>query len=505
MKRNATNQLRKVKVLFSVLLFGVMMLLGTVSVSAATTKYKGVDYSKVYDFDYYVSHNAYVKKHYANSPKKALKYFVKKGMKKRQQAIESFNVNSYIYGNKDLRRLYKNNYKKYYLHFIKKGYKSEKRVETAVGIKKMKNFAVEYQGTDYSSVYDYNYYIAHNKKIKKKYGVDDLGVLQDFVERGIYIGLRGNSSFNVKSYMAKHPELKKKYGDNYEEYYLYYIKNGDSDDEGDSESSSDDDLDSLPVYGGLTSASTTVKKSTASNSSSSSTRKYAASTINGKKTLKTYLQNALVPVGRTLYIWGGGWDDSDASVIGYQSKWKTFFKKHAKASYNYANYRYSYGNGLDCSGFAAWTLYNTLYKKSGQAWLVYQSTTVAENYYKKGWVSISRNSSSQTYKPGDVVSMNGHVWISLGQCSDKSVLLVHSSPKGVQISGTAGKAATLAKYYMTKYFPEWPYEARTVGSGYLNYAGKARWKVTGSKAVLKDPDGIQKMTANKCMKAILGA
>ena len=264
MKRNATNQLRKVKVLFSVLLFGVMMLLGTVSVSAATTKYKGVDYSKVYDFDYYVSHNAYVKKHYANSPKKALKYFVKKGMKKRQQAIESFNVNSYIYGNKDLRRLYKNNYKKYYLHFIKKGYKSEKRVETAVGIKKMKNFAVEYQGTDYSSVYDYNYYIAHNKKIKKKYGVDDLGVLQDFVERGIYIGLRGNSSFNVKSYMAKHPELKKKYGDNYEEYYLYYIKNGDSDDEGDSESSSDDDLDSLPVYGGLTSASTTVKKSTAS-------------------------------------------------------------------------------------------------------------------------------------------------------------------------------------------------------------------------------------------------
>lgn len=505
MKRNATNKLRKVKVLFSVLLFGVMMLLGTVSVSAATTKYKGVDYSMVYDFDYYVSHNAYVKEHYANSPKKALKYFVKKGMKKRQQAIESFNVNSYIYGNKDLRRLYKKNYKKYYLHFIKKGYKNANRVKTAVGIKKMKNYAVEYKGIDYSSVYDYNYYIAQYKKIKTKYGVDDLGVLRDFVERGIYIGLRGNSSFNVKSYMAKHPELKKKYGDNYEEYYLYYIKNGDSDDEGDSESSSDDDLDSLPVYGGLTSASTTVKKSSSSKSSSSSTRKYAASTINGKKTLKTYLQNALVPVGRTLYIWGGGWDESDASVIGYQSKWKTFFKKHAKASYNYEHYRYSYGNGLDCSGFAAWTLYNTLYKTDGQAWLVHQSTTVAETYYQKGWATLSRNSSSQTYKPGDVVSMNGHVWISLGQCSDKSVLLVHSSPKGVQISGTAGKAATLAKYYMTKYFPEWPYEARTVGSGYLNYAGKARWKVTGSKAVLKDPDGIQKMSANKCMKAILGA
>lgn len=244
-------------------------------------------------------------------------------------------------------------------------------------------------------------------------------------------------------------------------------------------------------------------------STKASSRQYAVSTINGKKTLKTYLQNALVPVGRTLYIWGGGWGGigNDTAVIGYQSSWNTFFTQNATASYNYKNYRYKYGKGLDCSGFVAWVTYNTLYTQSGKADLVCQSTTVAKNYASRGWATLSTNYSSSTgkvFKPGDVVSMNGHVWISLGTCSDGSVLLVHSSPRGVQISGTSGKAATLASKYMKKYFPEWPYAARTVGSSYLKYAGKARWIVNG-KGILTDPDGIQNMSAENCMKAILGS
>ncbi len=245
-------------------------------------------------------------------------------------------------------------------------------------------------------------------------------------------------------------------------------------------------------------------QTTTTASSGVKTRKYANATINGRKTLMTYLQNAMVPCGRTLYIWGGGWDDSDASIIGYQAKWEKFFNAHATASYNYKNYRYSYGNGLDCSGFAAWTLYNTLYTANGKGWLVYQSTTVASKYAEKGWAKLSTYSSDRTFKPGDVVSMNGHVWISLGQCSDGSVLLVHSSPRGVQISGTEGKAAALARSYMSKYFPEWPYEARTVTNSYLSYVGKARWKTSGAGSIMRDPEGIQNMSAEEVMRKILG-
>ena len=226
-------------------------------------------------------------------------------------------------------------------------------------------------------------------------------------------------------------------------------------------------------------------------------------TINGKKTLTTYLHNAFVPAGRTLYIWGGGWGGdtaatNDSSKIGYQKTWQTFYNNYATSSYDYTKYRFKYFAGLDCSGFAAWTLYNTMYTKDDQAYVVYQSTTVAPTYIKKGWAT-----KTTTFRPGDVVSMNGHVWISLGTCSDKTILLVHSSPKGVQISGTGGQATTLAKKYMKLLAPNWPYDIRTVGSGYTSNVTIARWVVNGS-GILKDPDGLQKMSAEQVMKFLFG-
>ena len=237
-----------------------------------------------------------------------------------------------------------------------------------------------------------------------------------------------------------------------------------------------------------------------------------------KKTLFTYMSNAMKPVGKTLYIWGGGWSDGgdghtrDAMIVGMPSTWATFFKQHSKPDYDYSQYRYNYGKGLDCSGFAGWTLYNTLYKKDNMGWTVYQSSTVADKYVEKGWADPKYCVSNPTkFYPGDVVSMDGHVWISLGQCADGSILLVHSSPKGVQISGTAvpstgagnSQAYRLAKTYMKKYFPEWPYAVRSVGAGYYkNLKGVAHWKVSGG--LMTDPEGIQKMSANQVMKMLLG-
>ena len=226
-------------------------------------------------------------------------------------------------------------------------------------------------------------------------------------------------------------------------------------------------------------------------------------TINGKKTLTSYLHNAFVPAGRTLYIWGGGWGGdtaatNDSSKIGYQKTWQTFYNNYGKAGYDYTKYRFKYFSGLDCSGFAGWVLYNTMYTKDDQAYMVYQSTTVAPTYIKKGWAT-----KTTTFHPGDVVSMSGHVWISLGTCSDKTVLLVHSSPKGVQISGTGGQATVLAKKYMKLLAPGWPYAIRTVGSGYTSNVTIAHWVVNGS-GILKDPDGLQKMSAEQVMKFLFG-
>ena len=87
------------------------------------------------------------------------------------------------------------------------------------------------------------------------------------------------------------------------------------------------------------------------------------------------------------------------------------------------------------------------------------------SYYKSlGWGSCSESGSfcqrhGWTLKPGDIGYNSGHTWIVIGQCSDKSVVIVHSTPQaGVQISGTttptgnySSQAVALAKKYMAMY------------------------------------------------------
>ena len=60
----------------------------------------------------------------------------------------------------------------------------------------------------------------------------------------------------------------------------------------------------------------------------------------GEKTLKNFIKTALMPVGNTLYIYGGGWAWQDdvasmqAKSIGVSGDWKRFFDSH-DASYTY--------------------------------------------------------------------------------------------------------------------------------------------------------------------------
>ncbi len=159
----------------------------------ATTVYKGVDYKRVYDFNYYMKRYPKVKKICGSDPKKAIRYFVRKGMKKQHQAISTFNVRSYRYGNPALRKKYRLNYRKYYLHYMKKGYKTAQGKATRTGIKKMKKPVTVYKGRDYSRTYSYSYYRKHNKDVRRKYKDDDYAILKHYVTVGIKEGRPGNA------------------------------------------------------------------------------------------------------------------------------------------------------------------------------------------------------------------------------------------------------------------------------------------------------------------------
>lgn len=205
-------------------------------------------------------------------------------------------------------------------------------------------------------------------------------------------------------------------------------------------------------------------------------------------TMERLLEVIQHPIGQTMYVWGGGWDSGDAKAghtatqIGLDSQWIEFAQAQGK-DYDFEEYLEQQELGLDCSGYVGWVIYNLFEEHNGEEGYVVQSTGMAENYANRGWGHLICN--PRDFLPGDIVSMQGHVWISLGTCSDGSVLLVHSSPPGVSICGTVSPkedgqtsiAVRMATEYMTTKYPEWQskYPKRTVPISYLERANVLRW------------------------------
>ena len=227
-------------------------------------------------------------------------------------------------------------------------------------------------------------------------------------------------------------------------------------------------------------------------------------------TIKGLLQNAMVPVGSTMYVYGGGWDE-DATRKGPSPQWKKFYEKQ-NSSYDYNTTRYQSENGLDCSGFVGWSVYNALNKVSGKSSCTVTSTAMVSNYASRGWGTKIDRSKVKDYRAGDVMGStcgcHNHVYLVIGQCSDGSVVFVHSSPKGVQINGTttpsgsySSKAISLANSYMKKYFPDWNKKFGN-SSGpqyYLSHFSQMRWDISGNK-VMRDPEGYTKKSAEQVLK-----
>ena len=251
----------------------------------------------------------------------------------------------------------------------------------------------------------------------------------------------------------------------------------------------------------------------------------------GERTLLNFLKTAMTPVGTTLYVYGGGWNWQDdaaarqAASIGLPEEWVTFFQTRG-ADYHYklgdaAHSFYPFGGwneyyfaGADCSGYVGWALYNTLYDSDGEAGLVFFADRVASELAERHWGTIVQG--AQTVRPGDIMSMSGHVWIALGTCDDGSIVIAHSTPSagktgalggGVQLSavgsGTGCEAYRLAQDYMTRYYPAWSerYAAVVRAPGSYLAGSLFRWD-TQTMPGLSDPDGVQQMDAATVLRLL---
>lgn len=241
--------------------------------------------------------------------------------------------------------------------------------------------------------------------------------------------------------------------------------------------------------------------------------------LNGtKSTLKKLLQTALQPVGSTMYVWGGGWNKADtgagteAVTIGVSPNWKKFFNKQT-SSYDYNTTRYQISNGLDCSGYIGWCIYNILNTESGNEGYVMAASKMASDFASRGWGTYTARNKVKNYRAGDIMSSSGHVWMVVGQCSDGSVVLLHSSPPGVRLAGTPSssgstnsQAVKLATSYMKKYYPKWyaKYPSCTASSQYLTNYARMRWDLSGDM-IMTDPDNYRNMSAAQILKDLFGS
>ena len=244
----------------------------------------------------------------------------------------------------------------------------------------------------------------------------------------------------------------------------------------------------------------------------SETKRIAAA---GVKTIGNLLLTAMQPVGNTMYVWGGGWNEEDSGAgeetkrIGVSPRWKWFADKQ-DADYDFKMTRYQIHDGLDCSGYVGWVVYNVFEQDSGRAGYVMPASYMAWEFAGMGWGRYTPAGEVQDWKAGDIMGAKGHVWISLGMCEDGSVVLLHASPPGVILCGTASgiggrlgsvnrvkdtnqpgrksQAVLLAEKYMSQYYPNWyaKYPGCSRDVAYLIKSARMRW----CDNVLADPEKL---------------
>jgi len=172
------------------------------------------EYAAVYDYDFYISHYADVRKYAGNDRTAAIEHFLKSGMKEGRMANETFNVLAYRNNNSDLNKAYGNDLAKYYTHYMKYG-KAEKR-----------EAITDKREAQYAAVYNFEYYVTHNKDVQEKVGINRVMAMDHFLNSGMKEGRRACEEFNVRDYMSMYSDLRKSFGNDLEKYYSHYMKTG---------------------------------------------------------------------------------------------------------------------------------------------------------------------------------------------------------------------------------------------------------------------------------------
>jgi len=185
------------------------------------TKYYGVDYSDVYDYEYYMEHNEDLREAFGSNKKAALKHFVTVGMAEGRQGCADFGGRIYKNNYPELQEAFGDDMEKYYIHYMNYG-KAEGRNGATYDYSRY----CEWEGVNYAPVYNYEDYIRRNPDVYNAFGTDVWAVLEHFVNIGMSEGRQGSDDFNANIYRSNYPDLEDAFGEDMKQYYWHYINSG---------------------------------------------------------------------------------------------------------------------------------------------------------------------------------------------------------------------------------------------------------------------------------------
>ena len=194
-----------------------------------TAVYEGVDYTYVYDYYYALQHNPEIWEACSHDPLEMLEYFVTHGMDEGMKASPGFDWEAYREYNGDLSEEFGDDTRQYYMHYLQNGYEEGRNACHAYPQNDSETY---YKGTDYSSVFNADYYLNNNPDAAE-YAKNHSGksskkaaALEHFVLWGMKQGRHGNTTFDPEMYKALYSDTREAYGDCIECYYYHYLTAG---------------------------------------------------------------------------------------------------------------------------------------------------------------------------------------------------------------------------------------------------------------------------------------
>ena len=208
------------------------------------TVYQGVDYSPIYNYNYYVTHNGDVAQMSAGNDYLALQHFVNCGMAEGRNGNEEFDV--HIYANKyvDIYNAFGYDWDMCYMHYLKDGFKEGRSAKASNPDDRIHC----YQGVDYSSVYSYEEYLKYNSDVAAAVGENDYLAIQHFVNSGMAEARLASSEFSPYIYRAKYMDVYTAFQDDIAKYYMHFIRDGKAENR---TAAIDEEYTHLTVYDGV--------------------------------------------------------------------------------------------------------------------------------------------------------------------------------------------------------------------------------------------------------------